>query len=194
MCGPYGAPAIGLLDRSPAARIVRGRLPPTKAVEIARQLCAGLAAAHAVGVLHRDIKPENLILEATGNAKLMDFGIARPARREGPGQTQAGWVVGTPQYLAPEQLQGQESDARADIYSCGIVLYELFTGRLPFAGATPVEIMFQALKEEPAPPRAAWPEVPPRLEAAILRCLQKDPAARYPAVADLLHDLEGLLA
>jgi serine/threonine-protein kinase len=170
------------------------RLPYSAGLRLAKQLCAGLAAAHAVGVLHRDIKPENLILEATGNAKLMDFGIARPERREGPGQTQAGWVVGTPQYLAPEQLQGQESDARADIYSCGIVLYELFTGRLPFAGATPVEIMFQALKEEPAPPRAAWPEVPPRLEAAILRCLEKDPAARYPAVADLLHDLEGLSA
>ncbi len=170
------------------------RLPYSAGLRLAKQLCAGLAAAHAVGVLHRDIKPENLILEATGNAKLMDFGIARPAQREGPGQTQAGWVVGTPQYLSPEQLQGQESDARADIYSCGIVLYELFTGRLPFAGATPVEIMFQALKEEPAPPRAAWPEVPPRLEAAILRCLQKDPAARYPTVADLLHDLEGLSA
>jgi eukaryotic-like serine/threonine-protein kinase len=170
------------------------RLPYSAGLRLAKQLCAGLAAAHAVGVLHRDIKPENLILEATGNAKLMDFGIARPAQREGPGQTQAGWVVGTPQYLSPEQLQGQESDARADIYSCGIVLYELFTGRLPFAGATPVEIMFQHLREEPAPPRAAWPEVPPPLEAAILRCLQKDPAARYPTVADLLHDLEGLSA
>jgi len=170
------------------------RLPYSAGLRLAKQLCSGLAAAHAVGVLHRDIKPENLILEATGNAKLMDFGIARPVQREGPGQTQAGWVVGTPQYLSPEQLQGQESDARADIYSCGIVLYELFTGRLPFAGATPVEIMFQHLKEEPAPPRAAWPEVPPRLEAAILRCLQKDPAARYPTVADLLHDLEGLSA
>ncbi|HEX5759388.1 MAG TPA: serine/threonine-protein kinase, partial [Thermoanaerobaculia bacterium] len=167
------------------------RLPYSAGLRLAKQLCAGLAAAHGVGVLHRDIKPENLILEPTGNAKLMDFGIARPARREAPGQTQAGWVVGTPQYLAPEQLQGQDSDARADIYSCGIVLYEIFTGRLPFAG-TPVEVMFQHLKEEPPPPSAAWPEVPTRLEAAILRCLEKDPAARYPAVSDLLHELEAL--
>ena len=86
-------------------------------------------------MLHRDIKPENLILEPTGNAKLMDFGIARPIDRMAPGQTQAGFIVGTPQYLAPEILKGQEADARADIYSCGIVLYEMFAGVLPFDGA-----------------------------------------------------------
>ncbi len=168
------------------------RLPYSAGLRLAKQLCAGLAAAHAVGVLHRDIKPENLILEATGNAKLMDFGIARPARRLEPGQTQAGWVVGTPQYLAPELLQGLDSDARADLYSSGIVLYEIFTGRLPFTAATPVEMAYQHLKEEPAPPSSLWPEIPPRLEAAILRCLKKDPAERYPSVADLQRDLEGL--
>ncbi len=168
------------------------RLPYSAGLRLAKQLCSGLAAAHAVGVLHRDIKPENLILEPTGNAKLMDFGIARPVRRLTPGQTQAGWVVGTPQYLAPEQLQGQDSDTRADIYSCGIVLYEIFSGRLPFNAASPMEIALQHLKEEPAPPKTHWPEIPPRLEAAILRCLKKDPAERYPSVADLLHDLEGL--
>jgi serine/threonine-protein kinase len=170
------------------------RLPYSAGLRLAKQLCAGLAAAHAVGVLHRDIKPENLILEPTGNAKLMDFGIARPVRRLTPGQTQAGWVVGTPQYLAPEQLQGQDSDTRADIYSCGIVLYEIFTGRLPFAAATPMEVAVQHLKDEPPAPRTHWPEIPARLEAAILRCLNKDPAERYPSVADLLRDLEGLSA
>jgi serine/threonine-protein kinase len=112
------------------------RLPYSAGLRLAKQLCAGLATAHAVGVLHRDIKPENLILDPTGNAKLMDFGIARPIDRLTPGQTQAGFIVGTPQYLAPEILQGRDADPRSDIYSCGIVFYELFAGLLPFEGTT----------------------------------------------------------
>jgi HAMP domain-containing protein len=170
------------------------RLPYSAGLRLAKQLCAGLAAAHSVGVLHRDIKPENLILDSTGNAKLMDFGIARPIDRLAPGQTQAGFIVGTPQYLAPEILKGQEADPRADIYSCGIVLYELFAGVLPFDGATAMDIMFKQMREEPAAPSTRWREIPPVLEAAILRCLKKDPGERYRAVAELLSDLEGLSA
>ncbi len=170
------------------------RLPYSAGLRLAKQLCAGLAAAHSVGVLHRDIKPENLILDPTGNAKLMDFGIARPIDRMAPGQTQAGFIVGTPQYLAPEILKGQEADPRADIYSCGIVLYELFAGVLPFDGATAMEIMVKQMREEPAPPSTRWREIPPALEAAILRCLKKDPGERYRSVAELLSDLEGLSA
>jgi eukaryotic-like serine/threonine-protein kinase len=168
------------------------RLPYSAGLRLAKQLCAGLAAAHAVGVLHRDIKPENLILEPTGNAKLMDFGIARPIDRMAPGQTQAGFIVGTPQYLAPEILQGQEADPRADVYACGIVLYEIFAGGLPFEGPTAMDIMFKHLREEPAPPSTKWREIPPPLEEAILRCLKKDPGQRYRAVSELLRDLEGL--
>jgi serine/threonine-protein kinase len=168
------------------------RLPYSAGLRLAKQLCSGLAAAHAVGVLHRDIKPENLILEPTGNAKLMDFGIARPIDRLTPGQTQAGFIVGTPQYLAPEILQGKEADPRADIYASGIVLYEIFAGGLPFEGLTAMDIMVKHLREEPAPPSARWREIPPPLEAAILRCLKKDPDQRYRAVAELLRDLEGL--
>lgn len=168
------------------------RLPYSAGLRLAKQLCGGLAAAHAVGVLHRDIKPENLILEPTGNAKLMDFGIARPIDRMAPGQTQAGFIVGTPQYLAPEILQGKEADPRADIYACGIVLYEIFAGGLPFEGPTAMDIMVKHLREEPAPPSARWREIPPALEAAILRCLKKDPDQRYRAVSELLRDLEGL--
>src|SRR4029079_10996219 len=115
------------------------RLPYSAARRPVKQLGAGLGAAHAVGVMHRDIKPENLILTPTGNAKLMDFGIARPIERMAPGQTQAGFIVGTPQYLAPEQLQGAPVDVRADIYSTGIVLYEIFTGELPFSAPTAME-------------------------------------------------------
>jgi serine/threonine-protein kinase len=170
------------------------RLPYSAGLRLAKQLCAGLAAAHAVGVLHRDIKPENLILEHNGNAKLMDFGIARPIHRMEPGQTQAGMIVGTPLYLSPELLQGQEVDARADVYSCGVVLYEIFAGSLPFQGANAMEIMLKHLREQPAPPRVHWPEIPPKLEQIILRCLAKDPDERYRSVADLLHDLETLSA
>ena len=170
------------------------RLPYSAGLRLAKQLCAGLAAAHSVGVLHRDIKPENLILDPTGNAKLMDFGIARPIDRLVPGQTQDGFIVGTPQYLAPEILQGREADPRSDIYSCGIVLYEIFAGVLPFEGATAMDIMAKHLREEPAAPSTRWREIPPPLEMAILRCLKKDPEQRYRSVAELLRDLEGLSA
>jgi serine/threonine-protein kinase len=170
------------------------RLPYSAGLRLAKQLCAGLGAAHAVGVMHRDIKPENLILTPTGNAKLMDFGIARPIERIEPGQTQAGWIVGTPQYLSPEQLQGHEVDARADIYSSGIVLYEIFTGELPFTAPTAMELMLKHLKEPPVPPRVHWSEIPERLEKIILRCLEKEPEARYASVDELHRDLEPLSA
>jgi serine/threonine-protein kinase len=170
------------------------RLPYSAGLRLAKQLCAGLGAAHAVGVLHRDIKPENLILEPTGNAKLMDFGIARPIDRLTPGQTQAGFIVGTPQYLAPEVLQGQEADPRTDVYSTGMVLYEIFTGVLPFEGGSAMEIVVKHLREEPAPPSSHWREIPPSLEAAILKCLKKDPEMRYRTVAELLRELEALSA
>lgn len=170
------------------------RLPYSAGLRLAKQLCAGLAAAHAVGVLHRDIKPENLILEPTGNAKLMDFGIARPINRMEPGQTQAGMIVGTPLYLSPELLQGEDAGPRSDIYSCGVVLYEIFAGVLPFEGANAMEIMLKHLREQPAPPRVHAPEIPPKLEQAILRCLAKEPGERYRSVQDLLRDLETLSA
>jgi serine/threonine-protein kinase len=170
------------------------RLPYSAGLRVAKQLCAGLGAAHAVGVIHRDIKPENLILEPTGNAKLMDFGIARPVVRATPGQTQAGFIVGTPQYLSPEQLQGREPDTRADIYSCGMLFYEMFTGELPFTGNTPVEIAMKHLQVQPDPPSSRWREVPPALDGIILRCLAKDPDARYRSAQELLRDLEALSA
>ena len=170
------------------------RLPYSAALRLGKQLCDGLGAAHAVGVIHRDIKPENLILEPTGNAKLMDFGIARPVQRLQPGQTQAGFIVGTPQYLAPEQVQGNELDTRADIYQAGVVLFEIFTGDVPFRADTAMEVVIKHLQEEPPSPRTFWPEIPPRLEAAILRCLRKDPAERFRTVEELHRELEALSA
>ena len=171
-----------------------GALPYSAGLRLARQLCRGLEAAHAVGVLHRDIKPENLIVEANGNAKLMDFGIARPIEREEAGHTQEGFIVGTPQYMAPEQLQGQEVDQRVDLFAVGVVLYEIFTNRVPFNGDNPMQVMMATLKEEPIRPSEYWAEIPKPLEKAIIRCLSKDPKDRYSKVSGLLADLEKLRA
>ncbi|RMH23593.1 MAG: HAMP domain-containing protein [Acidobacteria bacterium] len=174
-----------LLDRS-------GRLPLSAGLRLARQLCRGLAVAHGEGILHRDIKPENLIVEPTGNAKLMDFGIARPLRRS-DAQTRPGAIVGTPFYLAPEQIQGQEPDPRADIYACGVVFYEIFTGALPYAaGGNLMELLTRKLEEDPIPPRQRWPEMPAELEALVLRCLARRREARYGDVAAVLAELERI--
>lgn len=170
------------------------RVPYSAALRIARQLCAGLAAAHEVGVLHRDIKPENLILEANGNAKLMDFGIARPARRAEPGHTQPGTFIGTPNYCAPEQLTGDDVDERGDIYACGVVMSEMFCGGLPFTGANTMEIYQAQLRNEPILPSKLWPEIPPELEAVILRCLRRDREERYASARELNAALTELRA
>jgi serine/threonine-protein kinase len=171
-----------------------GSLPYSAGLRLARQLCRGLAAAHEVGVLHRDIKPENLIVQPNGNAKLMDFGIARPTTRMAAGQTQPGTVIGTPQYLSPELLQGAEADERADLYATGVVLYEIFTAQTPFSGANPMQVIVATLNEAPPPPSRHWKDMPPQLEQIIMRCLEKDPKKRYRTAAALLADLEALRA
>lgn len=170
------------------------RLPFSAGLRVAKQLAAGLGAAHAQGVIHRDIKPDNVILDQAGNAKLMDFGIARPVERLTPGHTQAGWIVGTPQFMAPEQLEGREVDARADIYACGVVLYEIFTGHLPFTADSPMQVVMQHLSAAPPPPRSYWPEMPPLLENIILTCLAKKPEGRFAKVAALAAELDKLSA
>jgi serine/threonine-protein kinase len=169
-----------------------GRLPYAAGMRLARQLLSGLAAAHGLDIVHRDIKPENVLLDPLGDVKLMDFGLARPVERIEPGQTQAGWLVGTPHYLAPEQIEGREPDQRADVYACGVVLYEVFTGRLPFGGGNPMEILLQHLNEPPAAPSLYWTEIPRPLEQLLLRCLEKNPNARPAGAATLLAELERL--
>ncbi len=172
-----------------------GPLPLSAGLHLARQLCRGLAAAHAGGVLHRDIKPENLIIEHRGNVKLMDFGIAKPISRSQTAQTEPGMVVGTPHYLAPEQLQGVEPDERADLYACGVVLYEIFTGHLPFpAGGSLVEIITRKLQEDPVPPSEHWPTIPADLERIVLTCLERDREQRFADTGRLLAELEVLRA
>ncbi|GMU65613.1 MAG: hypothetical protein AMXMBFR36_18870 [Acidobacteriota bacterium] len=169
-----------------------GRLPYSAGVRLSRQLLSGLAAAHELEIVHRDIKPENVLLDPLGNLKLMDFGLARPVERIEPGQTQAGWVVGTPHYLAPEQIEGREATQRADVYACGVVLFEVFTGKLPFGGDNPMDIMLKHLREAPAAPSLYWTEIPQALERLILRCLEKDAAARPANAGALLAELQRL--
>ncbi|MEM9554198.1 MAG: protein kinase [Acidobacteriota bacterium] len=172
-----------------------GRLPLSAGLHMARQLCRGLAAAHGQSVLHRDIKPENMIIEPTGNVKLMDFGIAQPMPRRRRDEQEQGALVGTPFYLAPEQLEGRAADERADIYACGVVFFEIFTGELPFPqGGNLMQIIRRKLEQDPARPSSIWPEIPPALEQIILRCLERDRDKRYTEVATLLGDLEVLRA
>jgi serine/threonine-protein kinase len=115
-------------------------------------------------------------------------------KRAAPAHTLAGFVVGTPQYLSPEQLEGREVDQRADVYAVGVVLYEVFTGKRPFEGENPVQIILKHLNEAPAPPSTHWREIPPALERVILRCLEKDPANRFANAGDLLREIETLIA
>jgi serine/threonine protein kinase len=168
-----------------------GRLPAAEVVRIGRQAAIGLAAAHAHGLIHRDVKPGNLFLEM-GRVKLLDFGLARAAEGE-MHLTQTGAILGTPAYMSPEQARGEAVDARSDLFSLGCVLYRACTGRLPFRGTNPSAILLALTTEQPRPPRADNPDVPPGLSALVLRLLAKDPARRPVSareVADALGALE----
>jgi eukaryotic-like serine/threonine-protein kinase len=162
-----------------------GRLPYFAALRIARQITSGLQAAHEVGVLHRDIKPENVLIEASGNSKLMDFGIARPIRRTVQGPTQPGMFVGTPTYCAPEALAGEDVDARSDIYSLGVMFSELFCGSLPYDAKGTMELYVAHSQQAPIAPSTLWPEVPKPLEAIILKCLEKQANSRFVSAEEL---------
>lgn len=170
---------------------MRDHLPVAATLGIAQQLAASLEVAHEQGVIHRDVKPQNLLLDADGVLKVMDFGIARLADRT-IALTQAGMVIGTPAYMAPEQLLDEEVDARSDLYAAGVVLYECLTGALPFEGSSPIALIAKVLNTTPRAPAARDPAIPPALSALVMRLLDKDPAMR-PASARELQELLGEL-
>ena len=157
-----------------------GILPTAVALRIAKQLCAGLAAAHEVGVIHRDVKPQNVIIESTGGLKIMDFGTAGVIA-----DPEATGVTGTPEYMSPEQVRGLPLDCRSDIYSTGVVLYEVFTGSLPFEGDSPLAVVLQHVGVPAPHPRSKNPWIEPRVAAILMRCLEKDPAARFQIMGEL---------
>jgi eukaryotic-like serine/threonine-protein kinase len=165
-----------------------GPLYPDRAAEIAADVCSALVAAHARGLIHRDIKPGNVMMTPDGKVKVMDFGIARATTSETITQTAA--VIGTAQYISPEQAQGQTVDFRSDLYSLGCCLYEMLTGKVPFTGANAVAIAYRHVREDPTPPRALNPDVPVALEAICLKAMAKLPDNRFQTAAEFRSDLE----
>ena len=169
-----------------------GRLPARRALEIAIQVARGLAFAHEEGLVHRDVKPQNVILNGDGRAKVTDFGIARSLDVQGV--TQSGTVLGTSNYIAPEQASGQAVDRRTDVYSLGVVLFELLTGEVPFPGESFVAVAMQHVHEPPPSLLDARPDVPARVAHAVDRALEKDPAARFPTMDAFAAELQACLA
>ncbi len=165
-----------------------GQLPVGKAVAIAKQVAEGLIEAHRQGVIHRDLKPRNIIIDREGNAKIMDFGIARSLKSEG--MTEKGIMVGTPEYMSPEQTESSDIDQRSDIYSLGILLFEMLTGRIPFEGETPLSIAIKQKTEAPPRPEEFNPGISQDLSQLILKCMEKDPANRYQSSEEVLASLE----
>ena len=157
--------------------VTRGPCPVPVAISYTRQILAALRYAHRNGIIHRDIKPHNVLVDREGRVKVADFGIARAGASE---MTEAGSIVGTAQYLSPEQARGAPVDESSDLYSTGIVLYELLTGTVPFTGETPVEIAMKHLSQTPEAPSARRPEIPHDLDLVVLRALAKEPARSLP--------------
>jgi serine/threonine-protein kinase len=168
----------------------RGRLPVHVTLLIARQLCRALEVAHAEGIVHRDVKPHNMVLTPDGVLKVMDFGIARLHGRT-PGLTQSGVVVGTPEYMAPEQLLGEDIDARADVYAVGVVIYECLTGRTPHTADNPTQLMSNVMNVSPALPHELVPDVPTWLSEAVMAALHRDRSRRTKTIAEVNALLAG---
>jgi serine/threonine protein kinase len=206
--GPQGLfIAMELVEGKTVKALIQGReLDLLGAVEIAIQVAGGLQKAHEVGIVHRDIKPENLIVTLDGHAKILDFGLAKLleppkddaaapdgiSHMETLAKTQAGFVLGTLRYMSPEQARGQAVDSRSDIFSLGIVLYEMVTGQLPFSGASPLDTLHAIAFEETRPITTLRPNLPPSLQRVVTRCLRKRASDRYPDAKELAADLKAV--
>ncbi|KAB1912598.1 Stk1 family PASTA domain-containing Ser/Thr kinase [Micromonospora sp. AMSO31t] len=168
---------------------VEGRLQPRRALEICADMCAALEFSHRHGIIHRDIKPGNVMLTQTGQVKVMDFGIARALASGATTMTQTSAVIGTAQYLSPEQARGEAVDARSDVYAAGCVLFELLCGHPPFVGDSPVSVAYQHVRETPPTPSTINPDVNPAVDAIVLKALSKNPLNRYQSAGEMRADL-----
>src|SRR5438034_7312434 len=179
--------AMEYLEGPNLKELVRQGTPSIRtAITYTREILSALRVAHRRGLVHRDIKPHNILVDAEDRLKVTDFGIAR----SGPSQmTEAGSIIGTAQYLSPEQARGAPVDQRSDLYSMGIVLYEMLTGQVPFTGESPVEIAMKHLSDPPRPPSLLRPDIPPDLDMVVLRALAKDPEDRYQTASEMDADL-----
>ncbi|MGZ4291579.1 MAG: protein kinase domain-containing protein [Gaiellaceae bacterium] len=171
----------------------RGPAPVSTALELGMQIARGLSFAHQQGLVHRDVKPQNVLMNGEGQAKVTDFGIARSLDVQ-HGMTQTGTVLGTSDYIAPEQAQGQRVDEHTDVYSLGVVLYELLTSEVPFPGENFVAVAMRHINEAPPPIRDKRPDVSPRVEAAVQKAMAKRPEDRFPTMAEFCRELEACLA
>jgi len=169
--------------------VEEGRLMPQRALEIVADVCAALEFSHKNGIIHRDIKPANVMLTPTGSVKVMDFGIARAISGATSTMTATSAVIGTAQYLSPEQARGESVDARSDVYSTGCLLYELLAGQPPFTGDNPVAVAYQHVREDPVPPGELSGDVTAVMDAVVLKAMAKNPANRYQSAAEMRTDL-----
>src|SRR5260221_3861837 len=170
------------------------RLLPERALEITDGVLRALDYSHRNGIVHRDIKHGNVMLTSTGDVKVMDFGIARAVSDAQATMTETAQVIGTAQYLSPEQARGERVDARSDLYSTGCLLYELLTGRPPFTGDSPVAIAYQHVRENPVPPSRVDPEIPAWADSIVLKAMAKDPNDRYQSAAEMRTDIQRALS
>ncbi|MGH3788496.1 MAG: Stk1 family PASTA domain-containing Ser/Thr kinase [Pseudonocardiaceae bacterium] len=193
--GPLPYIVMEFVDGRTLRDIVKteGPMGEQRAMETMADVCAALDFSHRNGIIHRDVKPANIMINNAGAVKVMDFGIAR-ALSDGQGVTQTAAVIGTAQYLSPEQARGEMVDARSDVYAAGCVLYELTTGDPPFTGDSPVAVAYQHVREDPTPPSRQNPDVSPAVDAVVLKAMSKNPANRYQSAAEMRSDLIRVLS
>ncbi|MEV0947012.1 Stk1 family PASTA domain-containing Ser/Thr kinase [Rhodococcus sp. NPDC049939] len=194
--GPLPYIVMEYVDGETLRDIVRrdGTMSPRQAMEVISDVCAALDFSHRNGIVHRDVKPANVMINRAGAVKVMDFGIARAISDASSPMTQTAAVIGTAQYLSPEQARGEQVDARSDVYSLGCVLFEILTGQPPFKGDSPVAVAYQHVREDPRTPSEINPDVPHELDSVILKAMSKNPANRYQTAADMRSDLVRVLS